>query len=85
MAIIKNVVVNAKTRDNARLLAKDLDGKVIDNGKDSAVRWCVKCDKQLTLKHSSYNLFKGVKAIGKTNVYTKQGYKMHLALTANLI
>lgn len=85
MAIIKNVVVNAKTRDNARLLAKDLDGKVIDNGKDSAVRWCVKCDKQLTLKHSSHNLFKGVKVIGKTNVYTKQGYKMHLSLTGNLI
>lgn len=45
----------------------------------------VKCDKEITLKRSSYDLFKGVKAIGRTNVYTKKGYKMHLSLTDNLI
>ena len=33
MAIIKNVVITAKTRDDARVMAKKLCGKVIDNGK----------------------------------------------------
>ena len=85
MAIIKNVVISAKTRDDARVMAKKLCGKVIDNGKKSAVRWGVKVDKRLTLKHSSNNLFKGVKSLGKVNVFTKKGYKMHLSLTDNLI
>ncbi|HBN4425738.1 TPA: hypothetical protein L2O37_004043 [Escherichia coli O25b:H4-ST131] len=85
MAIIKNVVVPAKTRDDARIMAKKVGGKVIDNGKQSAVRWGVKADKQLTLKRSSDNLFKGVKSLGKVNVFTKKGYKMHLSLTGNLI
>ena len=85
MAIIKNVVIPAKTRDDARIMAKKLGGKVVDNGKQSAVRWNVKADKQLTLKHSSNNLFKGVKSLGKVNVFTKKGYKMHLSLTGNLI
>ncbi|QIQ68451.1 hypothetical protein [Phage NBEco005] len=85
MAIIKNVVVPAKTRDDARIMAKKLGGKVVDNGKQSAVRWSVKADKQLTLKRSSKNLFKGVKSLGKVNVFTKKGYKMHLSLTGNLI
>ncbi|EFV9204594.1 hypothetical protein GD564_02030 [Shigella flexneri] len=85
MAAIKNVVIAAKTRDDARVMAKKLCGKVVDNGKQSAVRWGVKVDKQLTLKHSSNNLFKGVKTLGKVNVFTKQGYKMHLSLTGNLI
>ena len=85
MAIIKNVVVPAKTRDDARNIAKKLGGKVVDNGKQSAVRWGVKADKQLTLKRSSNNLFKGVKTLGKVNVFTKKGYKMHLSLTGNLI
>ena len=85
MAIIKNVVITAKTRDDARIMAKKLCGKVIDNGKKSAVRWGVKVDKNLTLKHSSNNLFKGVKSLGKVNVFTKKGYKMHLSLTGKLI
>ena len=85
MAIIKNVVISAKTRDDARVMAKKLCGKVIDNGKKSAVRWGVKVDKNLTLKHSSNNLFKGVETLGKVNVFTKKGYKMHLSLTGNLI
>ena len=85
MAIIKNIVISAKSRDDARSTAKKLNGKVVDNGKNSDVRWGVKTDKELTLKHSSHNLFKGVKTIGKVNVFTKQGYKMHLALTSNLI
>ena len=85
MATIKNIVISAKSRDDARTTAKKLNGKVVDNGKSSAVRWGVKTDKKLTLKHSSKNLFKGVQTIGKTNVFTKQGYKMHLALTDNLI
>ena len=85
MAIIKNVVITAKTRDDARVMAKKLCGKVVDNGKKSAVRWGVKVDKNLTLKHSSNNLFKGVKSLGKVNVFTKKGYKMHLSLTDNLI
>ena len=85
MAIIKNVVITAKTRDDARIMAKKLCGKVIDNGKKSAVRWGVKVDKNLTLKHSSNNLFKGVKSLGKVNVFTKKGYKMHLSLAGNLI
>ncbi|HBZ9459538.1 TPA: hypothetical protein MNB70_003822 [Escherichia coli] len=85
MAIIKNVVIAAKTRDDARVMAKKLCGKVVDNGKTSAVRWGVKADKHLILKHSSNNLFKGVKSLGKVNVFTKQGYKMHLSLTGNLI
>ena len=85
MAIIKNVVITAKTRDDARVMAKKLCGKVVDNGKKSAVRWGVKVDKNLTLKHSSNNLFKGVKSLGKVNVFTKQGYKMHLSLIGNLI
>ena len=85
MAIIKNVVVPAKTRDDARVMAKKLCGKVVDNGKQSAVRWGVKADKHLTLKHSSNNLFKGVKSLGKVNVFTKKGYKMHLSLIGNLI
>ena len=85
MAIIKNVVITAKTRDDARVMAKKLCGKVIDNGKKSAVRWGVKADKRLILKHSSNNLFKGVKSLGKVNVFTKKGYKMHLSLTGKLI
>ncbi|HDD0110686.1 TPA: hypothetical protein O9V13_000990 [Escherichia coli] len=85
MAIIKNVVITAKTRDDARIMAKKLGGKVVDNGKQSAVRWGVKADKQLTLKRSSNNLFKGVKSLGKVNVFTKKGYKMRLSLTGNLI
>ena len=85
MAIIKNVVIPAKTRDDARIMAKKLCGKVIDNGKKSAVRWGVKADKRLTLKRSSNNLFKGVKSLGKVNVFTKKGYKMHLSLTGTLI
>ncbi|URY12265.1 hypothetical protein [Shigella phage ESh19] len=85
MATIKNIIVSAKSRDDARATAKKLNGKVVDNGKESAVRWGVKCDKHLTLKRSSYDLFKGVRAIGRTNVYTKKGYKMHLSLTDNLI
>ena len=85
MAIIKNVVIPAKTRDDARIMAKKLGGKVVDNGKQSAVRWNVKADKQLTLKRNSNNLFKGVKSLGKVNVFTKKGYKMHLSLTGNLI
>lgn len=85
MAIIKNVVIAAKTRDDARVMAKKLCGKVVDNGKQSAVRWGVKADKQLTLKRSSNNLFKGVKSLGKVNVFTKKDYKMHLSLTGNLI
>lgn len=85
MAIIKNVVITAKTRDDARIMAKKLCGKVVDNGKQSAVRWGVKADKQLTLKRSSNNLFKGVKSLGKVNVFTKKGYKMHLSLIGNLI
>ncbi|AKU44076.1 hypothetical protein CPT_Michonne128 [Citrobacter phage Michonne] len=85
MATIKNIIVSAKSRDDARVTAKKLNGKVIDNGKEATVRWGVKTDKELTLKHSSKNLFKGVQTIGKTNVFTKQGYKMHLALTDNLI
>lgn len=85
MAIIKNVVITAKTRDDARIMAKKLCGKVIDNGKKSAVRWGVKADKQLTLKRNSSNLFKGVETLGKVNVFTKQGYKMHLSLTGKLI
>lgn len=85
MAIIKNVVIAAKTRDDARAMAKKLCGKVVDNGKQSNVRWGVKADKHLTLKRSSNNLFKGVKTLGKVNVFTKQGYKMHLSLTGNLI
>ncbi|WMU95589.1 hypothetical protein [Escherichia phage pEC-M719-6WT.1] len=85
MATIKNIIVTAKSRDDARATAKKLNGKVVDNGKNSNVRWGVKTDKELTLKHSSKNLFKGVQTIGKTNVFTKQGYKMHLALTDNLI
>lgn len=85
MAIIKNVVITAKTRDDARVMAKKLCGKVVDNGKQSAVRWGVKADKHLALRHSSNNLFKGVKTLGKVNVFTKQGYKMHLSLTSNLI
>lgn len=85
MATIKNVVIPVKTRDDARIMAKKLGGKVVDNGKQSAVRWGVKVDKQLTLKHSSKDLFKGVKTLGKVNVFTKQGYKMHLSLTGNLI
>lgn len=85
MATIKNIIVTASSRDDARATAKKLNGKVVDNGKNSNVRWGVKTDKELTLKHSSKNLFKGVQTIGKTNVFTKQGYKMHLALTDNLI
>ena len=85
MATIKNIVISAKSRDDARTTAKKLNGKVVDNGKNANVRWGVKTDKELTLKHSSKNLFKGVQTIGKTNVFTKQGYKMHLALTDNLI
>ena len=85
MATIKNIVIAAKSRDDARATAKKLNGKVVDNGKNANVRWGVKTDKELTLKHSSKNLFKGVQTIGKTNVFTKQGYKMHLALTDNLI
>ena len=85
MATIKNIIASAKSRDDARATAKKLNGKVVDNGKNSNVRWGVKTDKELTLKHSSKNLFKGVQTIGKTNVFTKQGYKMHLALTDNLI
>ena len=85
MAIIKNVVIPAKTRDDARIMAKKLGGKVVDNGKQSTVRWGVKADKQLTLKRNSNNLFKGVKSLGKVNVFTKKGYKMHLSLTGNLI
>ena len=85
MAIIKNVVITAKTRDDARVMAKKLGGKVVDNGKQSAVRWNVKADKQLTLKRSSNNLFKGVKSLGKVNVFTKKGYKMNLSLIGNLI
>ena len=85
MTIIKNVVIPAKTRDDARIMAKKLGGKVIDNGKKSAVRWGVQVDKNLTLKHSSNNLFKGVKSLGKVNVFTKKGYKMHLSLTGKLI
>ena len=85
MAIIKNVVIPAKTRDDARIMAKKLGGKVVDNGKQSAVRWNVKSDNQLTLKRNSNNLFKGVKSLGKVNVFTKKGYKMHLSLTGNLI
>ena len=46
MATIKNVVIAAKTRDDARVMAKKLCGKVVDNGKQSAVRWGVKADKQ---------------------------------------
>ncbi|WYC17743.1 hypothetical protein [Escherichia phage HK3] len=85
MAIIKNVTIPAKTRDDARVMAKKLCGKVVDNGKKSAVRWGVKVDKCLTLKRNSNNLFKGVKSLGKVNVFTKKGYKMHLSLTCNLI
>ena len=85
MATIKNIVIAAKSRDDARATAKKLNGKVVDNGKNANVRWGVKTDKELTLKHSSKNLFKGVQTIGKTNVFTKQGYKMHLSLTNNLI
>ncbi|EIV2685599.1 hypothetical protein L7P23_004429 [Salmonella enterica] len=82
MAIIKNVVIPAKTRDDARIMAKKLGGKVVDNGKQSAVRWGVKADKHLTLKRSSNNLFKGVETLGKTNVYTKKSYIKRVALTS---
>lgn len=85
MATIKNVEIIAKTRDNARVIAKEIGGKVIDNGAKSSQRWTVKADRKLTLKRSSINLFKGVKTLGKTNVYTKQAFKMHLSLTGNLI
>lgn len=84
MAIIKNVVIPAKTRDDARIMAKKLGGKVVDNGKQTAVRWGVKVDKCLILKHSSNNLFKGVKSLGKVNVFTKKGYKMHLSLIGSI-
>ena len=85
MATIKNIEITAKTRDNAREMAKKLGGKVVDNGPKTASRWTVKVDKTLKLKHSSRNLFKGVSTINKVNVFTKQGYKMHLALTGKLI
>ena len=82
MAIIKNVVIPAKTRDDARIMAKKLGGKVVDNGKQTAVRWGVKVDKQLKLKNSLINLFTCVNTIGKTNVYTKKAYIRRVALTS---
>lgn len=82
MAIIKNVVIPAKTRDDARVMAKKLCGKVVDNGKQTAVRWGVKADKQLKLKNSPINLFTSVNTIGKTNVYTKKAYTRRVALTS---
>ena len=82
MAIIKNVVIHAKTRDDARIMAKKLGGKVIDNGKQTAVRWGVKADKQMNLKNSPINLFTCVNTIGKTNVYTKKAYIRRIAMTS---
>ena len=82
MAIIKNVVVPAKTRDDARIMAKKLGGKVVDNGKQSAVRWGVKTDRQLKLKNSPINLFTCVNTVGKANVYTKKAYIRRVALTS---
>ena len=82
MAIIKNVVIPAKTRDDARIMAKKLGGKVVDNGKQSAVRWNVKADKQMNLKNSPINLFTCVNTVGKTNVYTKKAYIRRIAITS---
>ena len=82
MAIIKNVVITAKTRDDARIMAKKLGGKVVDNGKQTAVRWNVKADKQMNLKNSPINLFTCVNTIGKTNVYTKKAYIRRIAMTS---
>lgn len=82
MAIIKNVVIPAKTRDDARIMAKKLGGKVVDNGKQTAVRWKVKADKQMNLKNSPINLFTCVNTIGKTNVYTKKAYIRRIAMTS---
>ncbi|AUM59098.1 hypothetical protein [Escherichia phage PHB11] len=82
MAIIKNVVIPAKTRDDARIMAKKLGGKVVDNGKQTAVRWNVKADKQMNLKNSPINLFTCVNTIGKTNVYTKKAYIRRIAMTS---
>nr|UVX37374.1 MAG: hypothetical protein [Bacteriophage sp.] len=82
MAIIKNVVIPAKTRDDARIMAKKLGGKVVDNGKQTAVRWNVKADKQMNLKNSPINLFTCVNTIGKTNVYTKKVYIRRIAMTS---
>ena len=82
MATIKNVVIPAKTRDDARIMAKKLGGKVVDNGKQTAVRWNVKADKQMNLKNSPINLFTCVNTIGKTNVYTKKAYIRRIAMTS---
>ncbi|WIV79087.1 hypothetical protein [Salmonella phage NJ12] len=82
MAIIKNVVIPAKTRDDARIMAKKLGGKVVDNGKQTTVRWNVKADKQMNLKNSPINLFTCVNTIGKTNVYTKKAYIRRIAMTS---
>ena len=82
MAAIKNVVIPAKTRDDARNMAKKLCGKVVDNGKQTAVRWGVKVDKQMNLKNSPINLFTHVNTIGETTVYTKKAYIRRVALTS---
>ena len=55
---------------------------MVDNGKQTAVRWNVKADKQMNLKNSPINLFTCVNTIGKTNVYTKKAYIRRIAMTS---